>query len=172
MKEIWVVWNMDDEYEFFSTKEKARKRCIDIIVDVMMDDRDEMAECLLELAEYDSVTDICGFYSDVIDPYDEEEYANEEVTEDCEEESDSLLPDFKFHIYNKYYDDLPLTNEGYALEFDTEEAALRFLLSVKENMDFDLDGAYIKEDMLFYDGGYVNATNFIIDEEGRFQEAE
>lgn len=164
MKEIWVVWNMDDEYEFFSTKEKARKRCIDIIVDVMMDDRDEMAECLLELAEYDSVTDICGFYSDVIDPYD-----NEEEIEIKKERSPRGM---KYHIYNRMHDDEPLTVEGHALEFDTEEAALRFILSVKENTDFEVFGAYIVEDILYYDGGYIDATNFVIDKNGDLKEAE
>lgn len=72
-KEIFVVWDMDGEYEFFSTKAKAHARCVDIINEVMCDDPEEREECLLELAEYAAATDICGWYMDYIDPYDEDE---------------------------------------------------------------------------------------------------
>ena len=76
-KKNFVVWDMDNEYEFFSTKAKAYARCVDIINEVMCDDPEEREECLLELAEYAEVTDICGWYMSYIDSDDDEDETEE-----------------------------------------------------------------------------------------------
>ena len=68
--------------------------------------------------------------------------------------------DMKFHIYNMEHE--PLCWEDKAWEFDTFKAALRFLYEVDAiNADL-LANAAINEDILYYDGGYVNATNLTV----------
>jgi hypothetical protein len=173
MREIYVVWcdGCDDEY--FSTREKAKARCIDIITEALIDDRGEMYECLLELEEYDSADGLCGFYGAPIDEYDEVE-AEENIKKavKIEEKKENKPRGMKYHIYNRLRGYEPLTAEGRALEFDNEESALRFILSVKDNTDFDLLGAYVMEDILYYDGGYLDATNLIINKDGDLEEVE
>lgn len=72
----------------------------------------------------------------------------------------------KWHIYNTDYSNQPLTWDGAALEFDTEEDAETFKASLpicEENKN-----AYVTSGILFYDGGYFNATGkvMIYDETG------
>jgi hypothetical protein len=74
--------------------------------------------------------------------------------------------DMYYHIYNRYSMGHPLTMNGRALEFDTAEAACRFLKSVRENTDFDLQDAIALKDILYYDGLYIDATNCIVDKSG------
>lgn len=170
-KEIFVVWNVDDGYEFFSTKAKAYARCVDIINEVMCDDPEGREEYLLELAEYAIVTDICGWYMDYIDPYDNDDNNDAEPISfrDCTNEWESPRP-MKYHIYNTRHDNNPICVDGKAVEFDNWEAAERFAKSVIENTDFDMEDAYIKQDILYYDGGYIDATNLIINEEEELEE--
>lgn len=173
-KEIFVVWDMDYEYEFFSTKDKAYARCVDIINEVMCDDAEGRAECLLELAEYDNVEDICGWYVSYIDPYDDEDETDDAeliLSRDCVDEWERPRP-MKYHIYNTKYGNEPLCADGKAVEFDNWEAAERFANSVIENTDFDMEDAYIMKDIFYYDGGYINATNLIINEEEKLEEVE
>jgi predicted TIM-barrel fold metal-dependent hydrolase len=65
--------------------------------------------------------------------------------------------DMKFHIYNMEHE--PLCWENKALEFDYAEDAHDFLRDVDEDM---LDGCVIVQDILYYDGGYINATDLRI----------
>lgn len=149
-KEIWVVWSIEGDDEYFSTKAKAYARCVELINEIMYDDAEERAECLFELAEYENVTDICGFYSDFID-------ANEI----------EMNRPKKFHIYNRGMDkETPMTVNGKAVEFDTPEAAQLFCYSVNLHKGFDISSAYIKEDILFYDGGYIDCTRKFFDSKG------
>ena len=173
-KEIFVVWDMDYEYEFFSTKDKAYARCVDIINEVMCDDPEEREECLLELAEYAEATDVCGWYMDYIDPYDDEDETDDTEPVSFREFTDEITGPrpMKYHIYNTRYDNGPFTINGKVLEFDNWEAAERFANSVIENTDFDMEDAYIKKDILYYDGGYINATTLIINEEEKLEEVE
>lgn len=67
----------------------------------------------------------------------------------------------KWHIYDA--DNQPLCWEGQALEFDFDSDASEFLNSVISNSENDLEfysDAEIRQDILYYDGGYLNATNF------------
>ena len=66
--------------------------------------------------------------------------------------------DLKFHIYNMEHE--PLCWEDKALEFDFAEDAHDFLRDVDELMI--LEGAIVIQDILFYDGGYINATDLRI----------
>lgn len=66
--------------------------------------------------------------------------------------------DMKFHIYNMEHE--PLCWEDKALEFDFAEDAHDFLRDVDELMI--LEGAIVIQDILFYDGGYINATDLRI----------
>jgi hypothetical protein len=159
-KEIYVVWCDGCDDEFFSTREKAKARCIDIITETLIDDRNEMYECLIELEGYDSADGVCGFYSAPLDEYDEDE------TDDIEPRP------MKYHIYNAKYGSEPLCADDKAVEFDNCEAAKRFANSVIENTDFDMEDAYIKKDILYYDGGYIDATNLIVNEEEELEEVE
>ena len=68
--------------------------------------------------------------------------------------------EMKFHIYNMEHE--PLCWGEKALEFDTFKSALRFLYEVDAiNRDLVVD-AVINEDILYYDGGYINATDLRI----------
>ena len=73
----------------------------------------------------------------------------------------------KFHIYNMEHE--PLCWEDKALEFDTLESANKFFKDVKKVISEDggiLDNAIIVEDILYYDGGYINATGLsVVDDE-------
>lgn len=158
-KEIWIVWSIEGDDEYFSTKAKAYARCVELVNEIMCDDAEERAECLLELAEYNEATDLCGFYSDFIDK-------NEDEKEVPKGEPKGSRP-MKYHIYNSTMDvGTPLCIDDAALEFDNYDAAVRFCYSAQVNTGFDLTGVMIKEDVLCYDGGYLDATNKIIDSEG------
>lgn len=66
--------------------------------------------------------------------------------------------EMKFHIYNMEHE--PLCWEDKALEFDFVEDAHDFLRDVDEE-DL-LEGVVVVQDILFYDGGYINATDLRI----------
>ena len=69
--------------------------------------------------------------------------------------------DMKFHIYNMEHE--PLCWDGKALEFDFAEDAHDFLRDVDEDL---LERVVVVQDILFYDGGYINATDLrIVDDE-------
>ena len=65
--------------------------------------------------------------------------------------------EMKFHIYNMEHE--PLCWENKALEFDFAEDAHDFLRDVDEGL---LEGCVVVQDILFYDGGYINATDLRI----------
>ena len=67
----------------------------------------------------------------------------------------------KWHIYD--IDNHPLCWEGQALEFDFDSDASEFLNSAISNSEHDIEfysEAEVRQDILYYDGGYLNATNF------------
>ena len=66
--------------------------------------------------------------------------------------------DMKWHIYNMEHE--PLCWDNKALEFDYAEDAHDFLRDVDELMI--LDDAIVVQDILFYDCGYINATDLRI----------
>ena len=66
--------------------------------------------------------------------------------------------DMKWHIYNMEHE--PLCWDNKALEFDFAEDAHDFLRDVDELMM--LEDAIVVQDILFYDGGYINATDLRI----------
>ena len=71
------------------------------------------------------------------------------------------MREMKWHIYNEKFPAQPLTWDGAALEFDAKEDAERFIASLP--IIEDNDGTYATEGILFYDGGYLNATGKIIE---------
>ena len=86
-----------------------------------------------------------------------------------------------FHIYKEidfkreplcYYD----TEEdeyGILLEFETEEAAMRFIKSSVENGDRPeefFDGIIIRESIEYCDSGYIDATNLYVGIDGKLYE--
>lgn len=70
-----------------------------------------------------------------------------------------MVPNMKWHIYNA--DNEPLYYDAMLLEFDTKEAAQRFIDSDSIDADFYAD-AHIEHDILFVDGAHLNATNLIM----------
>ena len=68
-----------------------------------------------------------------------------------------MVRDMKFHIYNMEHQ--PLCWDDKALEFDYAEDAHDFLRDVDKEM---LEGAVVVQDILYYDGGYINATDLRI----------
>jgi hypothetical protein len=68
-----------------------------------------------------------------------------------------MVRDMKFHIYNMEHE--PLCWENKALEFDFAEDAHDFLRDVDEDL---LEGCVVVQGILFYDGGYINATDLRI----------
>ena len=69
-----------------------------------------------------------------------------------------MIRDMKWHIYNTEHE--PLCWNDNALEFDSREDAYDFLRDVDE--DLLLEGFTIVQDILYYDGGYINATDLRI----------
>ena len=65
--------------------------------------------------------------------------------------------DMKFHIYNMEHQ--PMCWDDKALEFDYAEDAHDFLRDVDREM---AEEAVVVQDILFYDGGYINATDLRI----------
>ena len=65
--------------------------------------------------------------------------------------------DMKWHIYNIEHE--PLCWGDKVLEFDFPEDAHDFLRDVDEDL---LEGVVVVQDILFYDGGYINATDLRI----------
>ena len=78
-----------------------------------------------------------------------------------------MVRDMKWHIYNMNNE--PLCWDDKALEFDTLESANKFFKDVEKVISEDggiLDNAIIVEDILYYDGGYINATGLsVVDDE-------
>ena len=68
-----------------------------------------------------------------------------------------MVRDMKFHIYNMEHE--PLCWKDKALEFDFAEDAHDFLRDVDEDL---LDNVVVVQDILYYDGGYINATDLRI----------
>ena len=178
-KKIWVVWDIDGDFAYYSTEDKAYGKCVEIIREAMKDDKEEMRLCLDELEEYMGATDVAGYYAVIVDEDEDEDDAAahdedkcavckkfKELVEDnviAVPEKNKGIRDMKYHIYNRSIPLQPLCDEGGALEFDTEEDALFFINSVIENTDFNMEDAYIAHDILFYDGGYIDATGCFID---------
>lgn len=68
-----------------------------------------------------------------------------------------------WHIYGP--ESYPLCWDDQALEFDSEDAARVFLASAIANSEHDADfysEAVIREDILYYDGGYLNASAYLV----------
>lgn len=76
------------------------------------------------------------------------------------------IKSMKWYIFNDEHE--PLCWDGQALEFDTKEAAERFLHSHTDIMYDGYEGyceafgVVIEECIFYYDGGCVNATNKIV----------
>ena len=68
-----------------------------------------------------------------------------------------MVRDMKWHVYNMEHE--PLCWENQALEFDDELDAHDFLRDVDEDL---LEGCVVVQDILYYDGGYINATDLRI----------
>ena len=68
-----------------------------------------------------------------------------------------MVRDMKWHIYNMEHE--PLCWDGQALEFDFADDAHDFLREVDEEL---LEGCVVVQDILYYDGGYLNATDLRI----------
>ena len=72
-----------------------------------------------------------------------------------------MVRDMKFHIYNMEHE--PLCWEDKALEFDFAEDAHDFLRDVDEDL---IEGCVVVQDIMYYDGGYINATGLsVVDDE-------
>ena len=74
-----------------------------------------------------------------------------------------MVRNMKQHIYNDNHE--PLCWDGAAIEFDTRESAERFLdacLTDGDRPDEFYDNVIIVEDILYYDGSYLDATNLTI----------
>lgn len=69
------------------------------------------------------------------------------------------MREMKWHIFNTY-DDTPLCWGNRCIEFDTEADARKFYDSMSYAKRIE---AYIKECIMYYDGGYVNLTDYTED---------
>lgn len=73
-----------------------------------------------------------------------------------------MIKDMKWFIWENDEKKHPLCWDDTVLEFDSQEAAARFLESVRNGEDINYDNAIIDQAILFWDGGHINATNFEI----------
>ena len=78
-----------------------------------------------------------------------------------------MVRNMKYHIYETRDCVNPLCWDDKALEFDTLETAGNFLYAileiVKDTTEEEIyKNATIKRDILYYDGGYLDATNLTV----------
>lgn len=78
-----------------------------------------------------------------------------------------MVRGMKYHIYETKEGINPLYWDDKALEFDTIESACRFLCDlfkiVKDTNEEEIyKNATVKHDILYYDGGYLDATNLTV----------
>ena len=69
------------------------------------------------------------------------------------------MKDMKWYIFNP--NEEPLCWDEKALEFDTKEDAEVFLKSA----DIPMEEVSIENCIFYYDGGYLNASNLIINDD-------
>ena len=75
------------------------------------------------------------------------------------------MREMKWHVFNKH--NQPLTWDGEAIEFDTEKDAKHFVSSCIWNWpNLINDDIEIKNCIFFYDGGHINLSGYIVDEDG------
>ena len=82
------------------------------------------------------------------------------------------MTEMKFYIFKEIADpetgdlnEYPMRWDEQAVQFDTEANAQRFLEVCRENSDPESEfykGAFIKECIFSYDGGYINCENLTI----------
>lgn len=75
-----------------------------------------------------------------------------------------MIRPMRWHIYN--IEDEPMTWDDFVLEFDTEDSAQSFLDKVEECTGEFFDDIRFKNDILYYDSGYCDATNAFVDDYG------
>ena len=86
-----------------------------------------------------------------------------------------------FHIYKEidfepkplYYYETEKDEYGILLEFETEEAAKRFVESAVESghrPEEFFDGIIIRESIEYCDSGYIDATNLYVGTDGKLYE--
>lgn len=76
-----------------------------------------------------------------------------------------MIKDMKWFIWENDEKKHPLCWDDAVLEFDSQEAATRFLESVRnveDREDMNYNNAIVDQAILFWDGGHINATNFEI----------
>ena len=66
--------------------------------------------------------------------------------------------EMKFHIYNRAHE--PLCWDDKTLEFDFAEDAHDFMRDINEGLNEEY--YVVVQDILYYDGGYINATGLRI----------
>lgn len=66
----------------------------------------------------------------------------------------------KWHIYNMDHE--PLCWDDHALEFNTRKDAEKFLSSIPRP-NFDDEMPIIVEDILYYDGDYIDASGWVVE---------
>jgi hypothetical protein len=81
------------------------------------------------------------------------------------------MRDYKWHIWQDEEKVNPLCWDEQLLEFDNEQAALDFLRSVRQVVAETVDEekyitAHVCGGIVYYDTGYLNATNFVVDYDG------
>lgn len=69
----------------------------------------------------------------------------------------------KWHILNRFTGAPAVDDEDRAIEFSTQEAALKYLDSI-DNPEM-VEEAEIKQSILYYDGGYVDYDKEVQDED-------
>ena len=69
-----------------------------------------------------------------------------------------MVRDMKFHIYNRAHE--PLCWDDQALEFDFAEDAHDFMRDINDGLNEEY--YVVVQDILYYDGGYINATDLRI----------
>lgn len=82
MKEIWIVWISGSDEEYYSSEDKAARRCVDIITKEKKKNIYEFVDCLQELIEDHSARGICGYYNQPLNPC----YNDEEDCDKCDDD--------------------------------------------------------------------------------------
>ena len=67
--EFYVFWTRNGTGKYYVKKENVEKACLNCIYDYFSYSEKDLKDALEEFANYNSVSDVCGYYKDYIEDW-------------------------------------------------------------------------------------------------------